>query len=135
MSNDFGVIAATLHAFYSGFGVPAYPENHVPEKDENGGEIQPPYITYTIVCPPWREAAVHQARVWTRSESFLKAAELTDRVLEAIGDGVTLDAVGGKGYVTLDPGSPLAQVQPMDEPLYKVAYINLVLGAITARGE
>lgn len=133
MNESFGVIAATLNAFYSGFGVPAYPEDSVPIRDEDGELIEPPYITYTVVCPDWRGTAIHQARVWTRSESFMQAAELTDKVLAAIGQGVTLTAVGGRGYVTIDPGTPLVQMQPIDEPLYKVSYINLILGAIVAQ--
>ena len=133
--NDIGVISATLYAFYSGFGVRAWSEEDVPATEDDGTPLKPPYITYSVVCPEWRENAIHQARIWTRSESNEEAFTLAGKVLEAIGEGVTLKAVGGKGYVTLDPGTPLAQKQPMDENEIRVVYINLILGAITARSE
>ena len=38
-------IAKALYAFYSGFGLPAYPEDGVPS------DAALPYITYTIVQP------------------------------------------------------------------------------------
>lgn len=123
----FEAVAATLAAFYGSFGVPAYTEDSVPEDQKE------PYITYTLVCPDWRSTALHQARIWTRSESNAQLADLTDKLLNAIGEGVTIDAVGARGVVTIDPGTPLAQMQPMDDSELKVAYINLVLGAIIAQ--
>lgn len=133
--NDIGVISATLYKFYSGFGVRAWSEEDVPTTEDDGTELKPPYITFSIVCPEWRESALHQARIWTRSESNEEAFAIAGRVLDAIGEGVTLEAVNGRGYVTLDPGTPLAQKQPMDEDDIRVVYINLILGAITARSE
>lgn len=133
MMNDPAVIAATLHRFYSSFGVRAWTEEAVPATEDDGTELRPPYITYTLRIPPWSGTATHQVRVWTRSESNEEVLGITGRVLEAIGEGVTLEAVGGKGVVTLDPGEPLCQLQPMDEAEYKVMYINLILGAIVAQ--
>lgn len=133
MNTEFGAVAATLSAFYSSFGVRAWTEENVPATEDDGTPLQPPYITYTLVMPTWRGKTLHQARVWTRSESNVPLMELTGKVLEAIGDGVTLDAVGADGYVTIDPGEPLVQMQPMDDPLYKVSYINLELGAVIAQ--
>ena len=133
MNNDFGAVAATLAKFYNGFGVRAWTEEGVPATEDDGTPLMPPYITYTLTCPQWRDVALHQVRVWTRSESNVQLMELTSKVLSAIGEGVTLPAVGANGYVTLDPGDPLVQMQPMDDPLYKVSYINLELGAIVAQ--
>lgn len=133
--NDIGVISATLYAFYSKFGVRAWSEEDVPATEDDGTELKPPYITFSIECPAWRESVLHHAKVFTRSESNKEAFDLAGRVLDAIGEGVTLKAVGAKGYVTLDPGTPLAQKQPMDEDDIRVVHINLILGAITARSE
>ena len=133
MNGKFGAVAATLAKFYSGFGVRAWTEENVPATEDDGTPLNPPYITYTLVMPPWRGVTPHQARVWTRSESNAQLMEITDKVLEAVGDGVTLEAVGADGYVTIDPGTPLVQMQPMDDPLYKVSYINLELGAVIAQ--
>lgn len=124
-------VAKALNTFYSGFGLRAFPEDSVPEKEEDGSELLPPYITYTVVQPRWDEFAVHQARIWTRSTSFVDVASKADEILSVIGDGVTIPTENG--YVTLDPGTPLVQMQPIDDPLYKVAYINLQLGAFIAQ--
>lgn len=124
-------VAKALQAFYSGFGLRAFPEDSVPEKEEDGSELLPPYITYTVVQPRWDEFAVHQARVWTRSTSFVEAANRAEAIIDAIGEGITIPVEGG--YITLDPGTPLVQMQPIDDPLYKVAYINLQLGAFIAQ--
>lgn len=120
-------VARALQAFYSGFGLRAWPEDSVPDKEDDGSELLPPYITYTIVQPNWNENAAHHARVWTRSESFAQAMEKADEIKNAIGEGVLLPA--GDGYVCLRPGTPLIQMQPIDDPLYKVAYINLQINA------
>lgn len=124
-------VAKCLQAFYSRFGWRAFPEESVPEKEDDGSELMPPYITYTVVQPRWDEYAVHQARIWTRSTSFVEAAYKAEEIIEAIGEGITLPVEGG--YVTLDPGTPLVQMQPIDDPLYKVAYINMQLGAFIAQ--
>lgn len=127
MNDDFGALSATLYAFYSGFGVPAYTEDAVPS------DVKEPYITYTLTCPAWRDTVTHQARVWTRSESNAQLMELTGRVLSMVADGLTLPVIGANGYVTLDPGTPFVQMQPIDDPLLKVSYINMILGAVFAR--
>lgn len=120
-------VASALQAFYSGFGMRAWPEHSVPKKEGDGSALLPPYITYTVVQPHWNENATHQARVWTRSESFAQAAGVADAIKTAIGEGVLLPA--GDGYVCLRPGTPLIQMQPIDDPLLKVAYINLQINA------
>lgn len=124
---SFEAVAATLAAFYGSFGVPAYTENGVPSEEKE------PFITYTVICPDWRGQEMNQIRIWTRSQSNQQLAKLTDKVLSAIGDGVTLEAIGADGYVTLDPGTPLVQINPMDEADIRTAYINVVLGAVIAQ--
>lgn len=124
---NFEAVGATLAAFYNGFSVPAYTEDSVPSDEKE------PFITYTVVCPDWRETAIHQVRIWTRSESNAQMMQLADKVLGKIGDGITLRAVNADGYVTLDPGTPLVQMQPMENSDIRVAYINLVLGAVIAQ--
>lgn len=118
-------VAKALYSFYSGFGLPAYPEESVPS------DAQLPYITYTVVQPDWNENAIHQARVWYRSESYAGINAKTDEILTAIGRGKLLPA--GDGYVCLRPGTPLVQFQPIEDPLLKVTYINLQLNAFLTR--
>lgn len=118
-------VAQALYAFYSGFGIPAYTEQSVPS------DAQLPYITYTVVEPGGLEAAVEQARVWYRSESYVGINAKTDEIVQAIGAGTLIPA--GDGFVCLRPGTPLVQPQPIDDPLLKVNYINLQLNAFLSR--
>lgn len=110
-------VATALYAFYSGFGLPAYPEDGVPS------EAALPYITYTVVQPDWNENAVHQARVWYQSESYVGVNAKADEIITAVGRGLLLPA--GDGYVCLRPGTPLAQHMPIEgKPEIKIVYLN-----------
>ena len=120
--------AKALKAFFSGFGVPAWPEYAVPET------AREPYITYTVEEPEWDAAAMLQARIWTRSASYEPLNRMTDDVLKAVGSGVLLPA--GSGSVCIRPASPLAQVMPFPgEPEMKVMYLNFQLNAYHMQGE
>lgn len=111
-------IATALKAFYSQFGIPAYTEDNVPS------DVELPYITYTVPQSGVFESATHQVRVWypgTRNEPVNAKA---DEILAAIGHGTALKA--GRGILCIDPGVPLAQMQPSDDRT-RIVYINLGL--------
>ena len=107
--------AKALKAFYSGFNLPAYSEDDVPD------DAQLPYITYSVTVPRFPDAATHQARVWYRDTSPSKAYAKADEIVAAIGSGLLLD-----GGVCLRPGTPLMQKQPSEETM-QIVYINLQL--------
>lgn len=110
-------VAKALYAFYSGFGLPAYPEDGVPSN------AALPYITYTVVQPDCLDSAVHQARVWYQSESYAGVNAKADEIIAAVGRGLLLPA--GDGAVCLRPGTPLAQHMPIEGKLeIKIVYIN-----------
>ena len=109
--------ARALKSFYSGFGLPAYSENDVP----NDAEL--PYITYSVVAPGYLDAATHQARVWYRDTSPVNAYAKADEIAKAIGDGILLD-----NGVCLRPGTPLMQKQPTEDTM-QVIYINLQINS------
>ena len=113
-------IAKALYAFYSGFGLPAYPEDGVPS------DAALPYITYTIVQPDYIDSAVHQARVWYQSDSYAGVNAKADEIISAVGRGLLLPA--GNGAVCLRPGTPLAQHMPIEgKPEIKIVYLNFQL--------
>ena len=113
-------IAKALYAFYSGFGLPAYPEDGVP----SDGAL--PYITYTIVQPDFIDSAVHQARIWYQSDSYAGVNAKADEIIAAVGRGMMLPA--GEGFVRLRPGTPLAQHMPIEgKPEIKIVYLNFQL--------
>lgn len=111
-------VSKALYAFYSRFGLPAYPEDGVPSN------AALPYITYTVVQPDCLDSAVHQARVWYQSESYAGVNAKADEIIAAVGRGLLLQA--GDGFVCLRPGTPLAQHMPIEgKPEIKIVYINL----------
>ena len=115
-------IARALYAFYSGFGLPAYPEDGVPS------DAALPYITYTIVQPDYIDSAVHQARIWYQSDSYAGVNAKADEIISAVGRGLLLPA--GDGAVCLRPGTPLAQHMPIEgKPEIKIVYLNFQLSA------
>ena len=115
-------IAKALYAFYSGFGLPAYPEDGVPS------DAALPYITYTIVQPDFIDSAVHQARIWYQSDSYAGVNAKADEIISAVGRGLLLP--DGDGAVCLRPGTPLAQHMPIEgKPEIKIVYLNFQLSA------
>ena len=111
-------IAKALKAFYSGFGIPAYAEDSVPDT------AQLPYITYTAVQSGVFSSATHQARVWYPGTGYAQVNAKADEIIAAIGQGKRLKA--GRGFVCIYPGTPLCQMQPADDKT-RIVYINLEL--------
>ena len=120
-------IAKTLNAFYSGFGIPAYAEDSVPD-DPNDPLSLPPYITYTVPQSGVFYSTTHQVRIWYPTDkgapSNVQVNAKADEVIAAIGQSVKLKA--GRGFVCIYPSSPLAQMQPADDKT-RIVYINLEL--------
>ena len=52
--------AAALKTFFSGFGLPAYAADSVPD------DVELPYITYSMSVPEWNQKASLFAQVWDR---------------------------------------------------------------------
>lgn len=123
-----------LYAFWSSFGLPAYPEETVPTGEDNDKAAEPPYITYTIVEPEFGTSSTGQARIWYRSDSYEEIAQKKNEVLKAIGNGRLLPA--GSGFLCIRKGTPPAQYLPFDEmPEIKVCYLNLQMDSYAMNGE
>ena len=111
-------ISKALAAFYSGFTIPAYTEDSVPD------DVELPYITYTVPQSEVFSGATHQVRVWYEGTGYAAVSAKADEIISAIGQGVKLKA--GSGFVCIYPGTPLAQMQPADDTT-RIVYINLEL--------
>lgn len=126
--------ARALYEFFSGFGIPAFPENQVPDKAPDGnGVMQPvtlPYITYELVEPDSLDQISFTARVWYMSDSFEEIMAKVDEIRQAIGDGLSIPIDGGVIWIWRDTN--FCQFQPPDEPKLKIAYLMLILGAYHA---
>ncbi len=113
--------AKAINKFLSGFGIPAYDENRVPE------DAVFPYLTFTPVTTPWDSfGALMQVRVWDYPGPDFSAARIygvVDQISEAVGEGIQLDSGPGK-FIILYKGTPWAQPQPTPEIKATVVILN-----------
>ena len=116
--------AAALKTFFSGFGLPAFTEDTVPE------EAQLPYITYSASVPEWNQKATMYAQVWNRTRSNTGIIEKADQITAAIGEGLRIPLDGG--YLVIWPESPLVQI--LVDGDFRSAYINLSINAYNMPG-
>ena len=117
--------AAKLKLFYSGFGLPAYTSDSVPE------EVTLPYITYELTEPEWDEQASTRCQVWypkKRLEDLLRKA---DEITREIGSCKKIALPGG--YLVIRPSTPLVQVRSDDYS--QSALILLSINAYHMPGE
>lgn len=116
--------AAALYAFYSGFDMPAYQTDSVPD----GAAL--PYITYLYQEPRSDMPATHYAMLYMRTNSNDALLSAAGRIVSAIGEGVVLP-----GGVVIRPASPLVQIMvDGSDPDVREAYINLQLNGFHTPG-
>lgn len=96
-----------IYSFYSGFGLPAYDENTVPE----GSAL--PYITYQLSTSDFDNDVMLSASLWYRSTSWAAIQDKADEISNYIGRGGKIVPFDG-GAIWLRRGSPFAQ--RMGEP-------------------
>ena len=117
--------AAALKTFFSGFGLPAYAADSVPD------DVELPYITYSMSVPEWNQKASLYAQVWDRTTSNTGIIRVADQIPAAIGENGTNIPVEG-GYLIIWPESPLIQI--MVDGDYRSAYINLSINTYQLPG-
>ena len=116
--------AAALKTFFSGFDLPAYTVDTVPE------DADLPYITYSLSVPEWNQKASMYAQVWDRTRSNTGIIRKADQITAAIGEGKRIPLEGG--YLVIWPESPLIQI--MVDGDTRSAYINLSINAYQMPG-
>jgi len=123
--------AVALHDFFSRFDIPAFLEDSIPEKIPDGEgrlvDTSPPYITYQLVIPEPLHTSIFHARVWYRSTSAGVVLAKCGEIERAIGRGVTIPTEYGSVVIFKDDGTPFVQMQPMNDPNMKVAYLTMIL--------
>lgn len=100
-----------IYSFYSGFGLPAYDENTVPE----GSAL--PYITYSVSTDSIGNMVILSASLWYRSTSWAAIQDKADEIAATLGHGGKIIKIDN-GYLWLVKGSPFAQ--RMSEPSDKM---------------
>ena len=108
-----------IYSFYSGFSLPAYDENTVPE----GSAL--PYITYSVSTDSIGNMVILSASLWYRSTSWAAIQDKADEIAAAIGYGGKIIKIDN-GYLWLTKGSPFAQrmSEPSDNMVRRMA-LNL----------
>lgn len=120
-----------LYAFFSGFGIPAYPDNAV--LNENGEpDVILPYLTYTPVFDAWGGEPVSlTVNLWYRTESEAVPNDKAQELSKAIGMGGKVLPCDG-GYIWLKRGSPWCQnLSDEADSIIKRRYINVTAEYLT----
>lgn len=112
--------AKALYKFFSGFGIPAYDENAVPDSAEL------PYITYQLVEPRWDDTASITAMVYYKDTSYVAINAMIDKIKAAFPKDGCLRIPAGNGSIHLFIDSNFAQEQPNDSDTIKA--IQLLFG-------
>ena len=116
--------AKALKEFFSGFGLPAYTTDSVPD------DVELPYIAYSLAEPEWDQKATMYAQVWDRSKSNTRILQVADQITSAIFVGKKIPMEDG--YLVIWPESPLVQL--MTDGDFRSAYINLSINAYHTPG-
>lgn len=97
-----------LYAFFSGFGIPAYPDTAV--LNENGEpDVVLPYLTYTPIFDAWGGEPVSlTVDLWYRTEREDIPNAKAEEISKAIGLGGKVLPCDG-GAIWLKRGSPWCQ--------------------------
>ena len=105
-----------IYSFYSGFGLPAYDENTVPE----GSAL--PYITYSVSTDSIGNMVILSASLWYRSTSWGAIQDKADEIAADLGYGGKIIKIDN-GYLWLTKGSPFAQrmSEPSDKMVRRIA--------------
>ena len=122
-------VAKALYDFWSSFGLPAYPENNVPYTEDGVTPVDPPYITYRIVRPDWRNQVSTYARVWYKDTSYIAISNKVDEIESRIGEGIMLST--DHGFLLLFKDLNFCQYEPTEDTRMKVAYLSLIEEANT----
>lgn len=118
--------AKALYDFLSGFGIPAYTVNTVPD------DAQLPYLTYPLQEPEWNRKATFYLTIYYRHQtSNFESLAKADEIVAAIGEGKILPCDGG--YIVLWPETPLVQELPPNGDV-RGAYVNLSINAYHTPG-
>lgn len=114
--------AAAFQAWLSGFGVPAYAAEAVPE------DARPPYFTYGFGAAATFEEYAAQVDLWHVQTA--KANALCEKLGEVLGTGGEFVRCDG-GALWLKQGSPFWQAVTTDEDCVR-RYINIDIENLTS---
>ena len=110
--------AQAIHAFWSGFGLPAYDQYTVPK------DAQMPYITYSLSYDAFGNEVSMNGSIWYHTTSWTNITQKADLISENIGlEGKIIKT--DNGYLWIKRGSPFYQ-RLSEEDNIKRIYINII---------
>lgn len=113
--------AQALHAFFSGFGIPAYISNNIPDN------AQMPYITYDLVEPEPLAMAYFNASVWYRDTALTAISAKVDEIKAAIGTGLGIPTDSGVIHIFRESNGRFAQIMNDPNRETKRAYLTMLI--------
>lgn len=95
--------------FWNSFGIPAYNETSVPDKDEQGRPVKDiPHITYEVSEDDFDHTLALTASIWYRATSWTESVAKSNEIRYAIGRGGKLVHYDD-GAFWIKRGTPWAQ--------------------------
>jgi len=118
--------AQAIHAFWSGFGWPAYDEGTVPD------DATYPRITYNVIMDSLDRPLAMYASLWDYGTSWERLSKKTYDVAVAISEmypsAIPFD--GGRVYITM--GTPFAQRMTDENDMVRRIYLNIMVEYFSA---
>ena len=116
-----------IHTFWSGFGIPAYDEQTVPDN------AKMPYITYRVVTDSIGNVCNLTGSIWYRSTSWKEVSDKAAEVARAVGQYGFTKLKLDDGYVWFTKGAPFAQrmSDPASDMIRRI-YLNVQAEFLTA---
>lgn len=112
--------ANALYEFFSGFGIPAYLQDTLPDN------VQMPYITYELMEPEALSTAFFNASLWYKDTSLDAILRKADEIGETIGmGGIGLHTEDG--VIRLYRGDKFVQIMSDPNPETKRAYLSMII--------
>lgn len=111
-------VAAKLKLFFSGFGLPAYARNDIPD------EVDLPYIAYDLIVPRWDVQGNISCQVYYPKNQLEDLLTTADEIRAAIGPG--LEITLSNGYLMLYLAN---QSENMSDEYSESVYIPLIINA------
>lgn len=116
--------AIALKTFFSGFDLPAYTVESVPD------DVALPYIAYSLPQPEWNQKATLYCQVWDHATSNSFILQKADEIIGEIGLGKRIHTEDG--LIVIWTENPMIQL--MVEGDYRSVYINLSLNSYQMPG-
>ena len=112
-----------IHNFWSGFDLPAYDQNSVPD------DAVAPYITYEAKTADFENAFPLSGSIWYRGSSWRDISLKADEIAQSLKQIIKIDG----GYLFITRGSPFAQRVNDPNDTVKRVYINLMVEFYTEK--